>query len=147
MITPHPVPCALKHFLGPQKYPRLREMPRKREKVAGPRKLQRATGGPAPRGKGPRRGHTAGRRAVLTVRRGHPPQATPGQLFRHRRHRPAGTDHPGHPHPSRPHLPLWRCEPAAPAPISSYYWTGAPAAPPQTLSTTEKEKGSCVRPA
>lgn len=41
-----------------------------------------------------------------------------------------------------PTLPLWRCEPAVPAPTSSCDWSGAPAAPPRRLSTTKKEKGS-----
>lgn len=111
---------------------------RKREKAAGPWKPQRATRWPRAQGYGP---HCWTKSS--TDRPPWPPSpGYTGQLFRHRRHRPACTDHPGPPPSLPPHLPLWRCEPAAPAPISSYCWTGAPAAPPRMLSTAEKEKGS-----
>lgn len=53
------------------------------------------------------------------------------------------TDLPRHPPTASP---PWHCVPAALAPTSSYYWPVAPAAPPQMLSTTNKEQGSVGLP-
>lgn len=146
MTTPHPLKCVLKQLHGPQ-IPMTRVGAQERkEKVTGPWRSPRA----AKVALTATRHLPSARLRWWTMKLSNeclPQQPSPkykkANIFSHRSHHPRLH---GSPLTPAPHLPLWCCEPAAPTPISSYYCSGAPAVPPQMLSTTKKKKGSCVYP-
>lgn len=81
-----------------KKYSWLREMPGNGRKRQDHGNHSEPQGGPALRGTG----RTAGRRAVLTARRGHPPQATPASYSVTEDIAPPARTTRDPPHPSRP---------------------------------------------